>query len=75
MKRYAVLIDYYTEGLHYVTVPEEYPKRGQRIAEVETLGEALVLAADHAHGNGWEIVERVNVRTTPGSKAAQLGLA
>lgn len=67
MRRYAVLIDYHTEGLHYVM--RHYPgvplSQPGVVHEVETITEALVLAADHAHGHEWEIVERIDVRQGP----------
>lgn len=76
MTRYAVLIDYHTEGLQYVMRHDPgMPLSGPGVVhEVDTIGEALVVAADHAHGHNWEIVRRIDVRTTAGSRAAQLGL-
>lgn len=76
--KYAVLIDGYTEGLRYVQTqdPAKPNDRNAMIPhEVETISEALVLAADNSYGSAWEIVERIDVRTTPGSMADQLGLA
>lgn len=63
-RRYAVLIDYHTEGLGYVKRGDN--PRGSRpvVHEVETITEALVLAADHAFGHSWEIVERIDARAT-----------
>lgn len=71
MSRYAVLIDGYTEGLRYVMNRDVKP---EVVHEVETISEALVLAADHSYGSAWEIVERIDVRTSPGSLAGRLGL-
>lgn len=60
MSRYAVLIDYYTEGLHYVMRTDN--PRGSKpvVHEVDSIVEALALAADHANGHNWEIVERID---------------
>lgn len=62
MSRYAVLIDYYTEGLRYV-MRDDNPRGSKPVVhEVDTVAEALVLAADHAYGCAWEIVDRIDVR-------------
>lgn len=76
--RYAVLIDHGTEGLAFVMRDDEeavYLSRVPRVVhEVETMREALVLAADNSFGSSWEVVERIDVRTSPGSLAGRLGL-
>lgn len=62
VSRFAVLIDYYTEGLAYVMRDDNPPGSKPVVHEVDTLNEALVIAADHANGSNWEIVQRVDVR-------------
>lgn len=77
MTRYAVLIDHGMEGLGFVMRDDDaqYPdRRGRRsvVHEVDTITEALVLAADNSFGSSWEIVERINMRTGPKSIAARV---